>query len=536
MKNFSIVVLCHNNKLEWVLDAILRQRIDGDEIIVVNDHSDKEYIDKLQPYLRLDDIKLIDSDLVGNRSRNRNIGAKNAKNPLLLFVDGDIVLMDNCMNLIRMTLESGYAGAFGNIIQGGNTPMQMNLLAGFDYLKFLEQNPPIEEFYKKDLAYDKRAGLIQQNILSKSEWQYYYSGYCAAAKTSFFDCGMFNESFVGWGAEDVEFGYRLEKHGDIKFITGAYAYHVSHDRDLYKILQTNKKNIYQFFSQQPCHEMEIFLAFHLNTEILDAVKFIKDKIKERKIIEPEISKGARDIIISVATDADPNGCVTYSDGTGVDRRLSLMGVALPFNNDQFECAHLSENIFCYPEPVAVRIIQECYRTAKNVKIYKVADRAHIHWNGAVVGAVFSVHSGMDRLYYRASLLNDFTFADDGEYYTVTGGIATKMPNVYIDNLPDIYGAIVSSCATPCLLFDFTSGLNTAQLDELTETHNIEIKGVYKCAVPRRHIRLSETLCAGMHAIDMRFVYVVDAQTEIDKNDIWWAYKNRGSDKIVVYQV
>ena len=56
------------------------------------------------------DVTVINSDIVANRSHNRNIGAERAKHELLLFVDGDIVLLDNCLTLIKLALTSGYEG------------------------------------------------------------------------------------------------------------------------------------------------------------------------------------------------------------------------------------------------------------------------------------------------------------------------------------------------------------------------------------------------------------------------------------------
>ena len=539
MMNFSIVVLFHNNaRINLVIDALLRQKNVEDEIIVVNDNSSADYMKILDNYKNSENFYVVNSTLFGNRSHNRNIGAMRAKNPFLLFVDGDIVLAENCLHLLRMTLLSGFVGAFGNIIQGGNTPEQMNLITGLDYLKFLENNPSIEDFYKYNLAYDKRANFITQNVVTKSEWQYYYSGYCAATKEAFFACGMFNESFKGWGAEDVEFGYRLEKQGDIKFITGAYAYHLSHDRDLFKIMQTNKKNLYHFYYQQLCPEIEIFVSFHLNSNILDAFGYIKDKVKELCLPAERIPKCKGEVCILPTSNTHPNGCITYIDDDDNIKRLDLMGIALPFNNNQFDCATLSTDIFCYPEIISVRIIQECYRVARTVKIYKSKQKPRIHWNSAIIATLSSGASGMDRTYYRAYLINDFSFSDMGEYYTVTGGVATKMPNLHIDNLPEIYSNKACNEKTPCLLFDFTNTLSDIQLQEIASSNNYDVKGIYRlpALLNESPILLSKTIYGEMQLLNIPFIYVIPQKMSIEKEDIWWSYKNRNNDRIIVYHV
>ena len=166
MKAISIIVLFHNNDhFDMVINALLKQKIDDDEIIIVNDNSDQIHLQEIEKFRKVDGITIINADKSGNRSYNRNFGAANSRSELLLFVDGDMVLMDNCLHLIRMALISGYVGAFGNIFQGGNTPEQMNLLLGFDYLEFLKSDATIENFYKLNIAHDRRTNLIAENVI-----------------------------------------------------------------------------------------------------------------------------------------------------------------------------------------------------------------------------------------------------------------------------------------------------------------------------------------------------------------------------------
>lgn len=45
--------------------------------------------------------------------------------------------------------------------------------------------------------------------------------------------GLFDEQMQGWGLEDIEFGYRLWKSGEVEFryVSGAVATHIDHERD-----------------------------------------------------------------------------------------------------------------------------------------------------------------------------------------------------------------------------------------------------------------------------------------------------------------
>ena len=537
MTNFSIIVLFHNNgHFHLIINTLLKQRIPGDEIIIVNDHSDEESLQILKPYERLESVAIVNANLKGNRSHNRNVGASYAKNPFLLFVDGDIVLLDNCLHLLRMALEAGYVGAFGNIIQGGDTPEQMNLKVGFDYISFLENNPCVEDFFKFGIANDRRTGLLAENIVYRTEWQFYYSGYCAATKKAFDECGKFNETFQGWGAEDVEFGYRLEQQGDIQFLNGAYAYHVSHSRDLYSIMQNNRKNLYLFFSQQPNNLIETFLIFHLSANILEAMNYVKDKVMQMNLDERHNLREAGELSILPVSHKYPNGCVGYYNDDLTLHEISILGMALPFNDNQFICANLSTDIFCYPESISVRIIQECYRVARNVKIFKGVQRKRILWNNAPIHSLTTRRSSMDRTNYHAHLLNDFTFLDEGEYYTINGGVATKMPYVHIDNLPDVYPSRITP-KRKCMLFDFTNSLSEKQINKIAQDNNLEIIAIYKILDQAgKSIRLSDVIFGEIQLLNIPFVYVIDKESTIDMTDIWWNYKNRHDDQIITYQV
>jgi hypothetical protein len=44
-------------------------------------------------------------------------------------------------------------------------------------------------------------------------WVYLFPGNCSVKAADFWAIGGFDERFTGWGAEDMEFGYRLWKHG-----------------------------------------------------------------------------------------------------------------------------------------------------------------------------------------------------------------------------------------------------------------------------------------------------------------------------------
>lgn len=98
----SIIFLCHNNKnIDICLDSVIEQTYGNDEIIVVDDHSNDETLTLLKKYVETKKILLLRSNRAANRSYNRNLGAKIAKNGVLVFLDGDMVLGNNGLFAIR---------------------------------------------------------------------------------------------------------------------------------------------------------------------------------------------------------------------------------------------------------------------------------------------------------------------------------------------------------------------------------------------------------------------------------------------------
>lgn len=539
MEKLSIIILFHNNpRINIVIDSVINQKHADDEIIIVNDHSSNEFLSILDRYRNDNSISIISSDIAGNRSYNRNIGARQAKNSVLLFVDGDIVLMEGCLDLLKAELQYDCVATFGNIIQGGNTPEQMNLLLGMNYLDFLEKSPKLDDFFALDIAHDPRINKIHSCVLSKSKWQIFYTGYCMVKADAFNKVGGFNETFKGWGAEDVELGYRLEKIGDLKYVESAYAFHLSHNRDFWAILNSNKQNLYLFYQQCPAADIELFLACNLTIQTLDAMDYIKSKLIKLNISTEHILHKKGEISIIIPSSTHPNGSVSYIDNSSKKIELDILGMALPFNNAQFDCANLNTDIFNYPEAIATKILQECLRVSESVLIYKSKQKKPtLFWNSTVINSIFSNKSKTDRIKYNAYCINDFSFSDKGEYYEITGGIATKMPDLNINNLPEIYPERHNRIFS-YLLFDFTNNLSDEQIIKIAQEKKIEIRGVYRIPTfsSANNLVLSKVIYGELQLLNMPFVYVLKKPMTIDMTDIWWNYIQRKNDMIYYYHI
>ncbi|HEU5111609.1 MAG TPA: hypothetical protein VFT95_23975, partial [Micromonosporaceae bacterium] len=70
-----------------------------------------------------------------------------------------------------------------------------------------------------------------------------------------------DEGFVGWGAEDMELGYRLH-HAGVRLVMSrrAWAIETPHRRDVAANLASNIQNLRLFQSKHDCPETELFCA------------------------------------------------------------------------------------------------------------------------------------------------------------------------------------------------------------------------------------------------------------------------------------
>lgn len=100
--SLSIIIIAHNNPSIYDCIEHLKSQIDEyDEIILVDDHSTEDYFTSVKDYCDINKIVLLQSIKRGNRASNRNLGASKARNPILLFVDADMLLFQTSIPAIK---------------------------------------------------------------------------------------------------------------------------------------------------------------------------------------------------------------------------------------------------------------------------------------------------------------------------------------------------------------------------------------------------------------------------------------------------
>lgn len=381
MDALSIIFLCHNNTtIDMCIESVLEQIKENDEIIVVDDHSDVETWGLLQQYKQANKISLYASSIKGNRSYNRNLGAKAAKNEILVFLDGDMVLGNNGLEVIRQAYHKRPEEAFIGQKHAVNfNPLQLYLYAHIDnYMEQLKTYSGREQLAENLLFQDKRQFAFENERNEKYNWTLYYTGLNTVSKKVFDEIGGFDEAFEAWGSEDVDFGYRISKKYSIGFLNKLHAFHIPHDRDVIKNEISNVKNIKYMLRKYNTWEFEIMDNF-FGYGSLPVFHNVIQRMRLLSVSDSDISLNNNEIFIDIISAKHPNGQIFCWENNEKKMICSMLGVSIPCEDKSFRAAYVSEHVFIYPILLTCRILQEALRIAENVYIYPTNDAIRLSW-------------------------------------------------------------------------------------------------------------------------------------------------------------
>ena len=424
---FSIIILSHNNAhISMVINSLANQCIPEDEIIIVDDHSDSLYLEKLKKIALLNNCQIIYASKRGNRSHSRNIGAEKAQNEILLFVDGDIVFIDNALNVLRRAnkyrTEAAFIGPKHNIHYD---ELHFQLVSGMkNYLQTLQTEAGKKQLSQAYYAKDERQEFFADLNNRDFFWMHYYTGACSVEKSIFYKCGGFDESFETWGSEDVDLGYRIHQCAQIGFLNDFHSFHIPHQRNAFEIENTNMENILKMLNKYMSWEFEVLYSFNGHPATHKSFLHIISQMRTLSLSSVEkvpMNENSSMIIDSVSAE-HPNGFVLL-DTDGKQRTLTLLGLALPFASQSIYNIWMSDHIFIYPTIVTSRIIQEAIRVGKNVYIIETGENIRIDWSGKISLPVF--HSNY-RISYHSDDIMDYYFERKNGYIRVLSALPVNV--------------------------------------------------------------------------------------------------------------
>ncbi|ULL15225.1 glycosyltransferase [Paenibacillus sp. H1-7] len=259
---FSVIIPTYNRSLQLMLTLASFEKqtvpMDQFEIIVVNDGSSDDILERLQHYQPPYRLQVVSLNETSGRSAARNAGVHASQEDYLIFCDPDFLVTPRFIEV-----HAAYHKKYPNAVVSGVPKLWKSIYthlhadfsdqerlfaaevlqrAGLWNDQYAEQNRTFEIVTPEDVR--NETGMVQKVIApwdiagpiqrqySKTDvapWLLCVTRDVSMSKQLFQDAGGFDEKFRKYGFEDWELGYRLHRKG-IKFISmkEALGYHQEH--------------------------------------------------------------------------------------------------------------------------------------------------------------------------------------------------------------------------------------------------------------------------------------------------------------------
>ncbi|HEY3999664.1 MAG TPA: glycosyltransferase [Candidatus Xenobia bacterium] len=208
----SVVIPTFNRRdsLEVVLPALLNQTYPADQYeLLLSDSGSTDGTDELVHKLNAPNLRHLVHPNNG-RSGARNDGVKEARFDTILFTDADIIADPKLLEKHAQVHQS-QAGPTAVV----GCEVQVDTLEEYEAVK---RDP-----WGRGRHLHQIEGDTGPRPLS---WLYFLTGNASVNRQALLDVGLFDENFTNYGHEDLELGYRLEKHGvKMLFYPEAINYH-----------------------------------------------------------------------------------------------------------------------------------------------------------------------------------------------------------------------------------------------------------------------------------------------------------------------
>lgn len=295
----SLIIPTHNRKeyLEKTLISLISQInvVDSDfEVIIVDDASTDNTDVMIRKYINktnINYVKIPSSN--GNPSLVRNAGIRISKGNLISFVDSGMIMNRYFLhNLLQNYGSENNIFVIHEVYGLFSEPCEEMENISSDLLN----SESVEEFnfILSNYSYsskwiDRRKELFKESKIYVP-WCYAWSCALTVSKKLIDNSGLFDESFRGWGSEDVDFAYRcFQNGGDFVFDNSNPLFHIPHPTASAKSKEaSNHNNRLKMHEKSFSFETEIFL-FTYSTHMQSIMSFYDNLILRHVLPEYQSS-------------------------------------------------------------------------------------------------------------------------------------------------------------------------------------------------------------------------------------------------------
>jgi glycosyltransferase involved in cell wall biosynthesis len=237
----GVVIPCHNNsrQLYGVLQCLHHQTVPPDAIVAVDDTSSSWQETRLRALCRLFRVQYRHLgrprncfEALGRRSHARNVGTRCLNTDVVLYLDGDMLLDPEYVEEIKFyhrILPDVYIRGRRFSIPTTFQATGMQACAVAVRERQLQPNiSPVEyAVYDESFEWQKVFGQAYRD-----KWEWCASNNLSVRRDCVVRIGLWDENFLGWGEEDMDFSFRLCRYGlkPISLLSrAAAAYHLEHE-------------------------------------------------------------------------------------------------------------------------------------------------------------------------------------------------------------------------------------------------------------------------------------------------------------------
>ncbi|MCR4796639.1 MAG: glycosyltransferase family 2 protein [Ruminococcus sp.] len=374
MENKLLSIVLQNyhriENLKYVLKSLSELDFNNDdvEIIVCSYEYSDELYNKIQEYSSDISISVFFSNSSWNISKARNNCISLARGKYIVFIDADILCPVDTLNKIM--------DFYNNV---NSECMQIGFLYGYDERTSVEYYENKDySFYQNYLQNDKRPEMNIdyrfENDTSVLPWAFCWTAFVVVPREKIIKNNLFfDEGFTGWGAEDIEWAYRIYKSGiDIEFNRDIWAIHLPHKRDSRKNFEQNQNNYYLFLKK--ANELEVEMVGGLgdiraNRLYYDMKNYFSELEEENggRISVAECLEGDKRVLyvgVIVNTDNEIND-ISFS-GNDIVNVYNLIGFYLPYTDNYFDVIYTMPLFDKYPEEYKKYIFRELNRLSGRI--------------------------------------------------------------------------------------------------------------------------------------------------------------------------
>ena len=361
--------------LTIALNALCDQSMDRSEFEVVVGAMEyaTEYVDACRHFADRLDIVSVMSARDFNIPTARNLAMRHASGRIVVQMDADTLLPPDALrNLYDRYFSFGQNVCIvGQVVGYGNNN---------DGDVEVVEHVPYEEHRRRLLEMGQPTGDARDarfKVEHRIPWAFVWTGLVALPMETVRRHDLFfDETFWGWGVDDLEWGFRICASGTpIVLREDVHAIHLPHVRDAAANRVTERANFRRFLRKWPRADVELTHAFNdmeANELYPGFVREVRDVSggPDRSLAVVAGAVGGADVLVVGATvddqlRVDPEAAACFAGGA-INEILPLAGIGIPYDDKTVDECRILPRATAFSGRYWTTITAEADRVAKHV--------------------------------------------------------------------------------------------------------------------------------------------------------------------------